>query len=298
MERISETPSIGPIVGNPHTGRVVGTSNDASTRNNLLADCSRCFGLCCVALPFTASADFAITKAAGEPCRHLAPDFGCGIHSSLRDRGFPGCTVYDCFGAGQRVAQFTYAGRNWREAPESAAQMFAVFPVVRQLHELLWYLEEAIERSSDGLRTRAVALRAATAALADRPADQLLEVDVPAHRERVNEVLLEISVLVRSATGRKQKNRRGADLVGARLRGADLRGANLRGAYLIGADLRSADLRDADLIGADLRGADLRQADLSTALFLTQFQVNAARGNSGTSIPPTLTRPSQWPASQ
>ncbi|WP_231988192.1 pentapeptide repeat-containing protein [Nakamurella panacisegetis] len=272
------------------------TGSDALPRANLLADCSRCFGLCCVALPFTASADFAVTKAAGEPCRNLAADSGCRIHSSLRQRGFAGCTVYDCFGAGQQVAQVTYAGRSWRDDPGSAAQMFAVFPVVRQLHELLWYLQEAIEKSAGELRVRAADLQTATAALTGLPAPELLEVDVATHRDRVNQVLLEVSTLVRA--DRPQKSRRGADLVGARLRGADLRGANLRGAYLIGADLRSADLREADLIGADLRGADLRRADLSTALFLTQFQLNAAHGDAVTAIPAVLTRPGDWTSPQ
>jgi uncharacterized protein YjbI with pentapeptide repeats len=72
--------------------------------------------------------------------------------------------------------------------------------------------------------------------------------------------------------------------------------ANLRGAYLIGADLRGADLRQADLIGADLRDADLRGADLTGALFLTQSQVNAARGDQTTRLPVAVTRPSHWTA--
>ena len=66
----------------------------------LRADCERCFGLCCVAPAFSASADFAIDKPAGHPCPHLRPDFRCGIHTDLRGRGFRGCAVYDCFGAG------------------------------------------------------------------------------------------------------------------------------------------------------------------------------------------------------
>ena len=120
----------------------------AGGRVNLLADCANCFGLCCVALPFAASADFAIDKPAGQPCPNLQQDSRCGIHQSLRTKGFPGCTVYDCFGAGQQVAQMTYHGRDWRQAPATAHQMFDVFRVMRQLHELLWYLAEALTRRS------------------------------------------------------------------------------------------------------------------------------------------------------
>ena len=60
----------------------------------------RCAGLCCVAPAFAASADFAIDKPAGRPCPNLRDDFRCGIHAELRERGFPGCEVFDCFGAG------------------------------------------------------------------------------------------------------------------------------------------------------------------------------------------------------
>ena len=110
----------------------------------LRADCSRCFALCCVALPFTASADFARDKAAGTPCPNLGGDHRCGIHDRLRPEGFTGCTVYDCFGAGQKVSQVTFGGRDWRAEPGTARRMFAAFGIMRQLHELLWYLEEAL----------------------------------------------------------------------------------------------------------------------------------------------------------
>jgi uncharacterized protein YjbI with pentapeptide repeats len=259
----------------------------------LLADCESCFGLCCVALPFAASADFATDKDAGRPCHNLRDDFRCSIHTQLRQRGFPGCTVFDCFGAGQKVSQVTFEGRSWREEPGSARQMYAVFPVMRQLHELLWYLAEAL--TLEAAQPVHDALRQAleeTDRLTRDDAGVLEKLDVAAHRGRVNELLLRTSELARA--GLKGKERRGADLIGARLKGAGLRGANLRGAYLIGADLRGADLRQADLIGADLRGAELSGADLTGALFLTQAQVNAAKGDTATRLPAALTRPSHW----
>ena len=90
------------------------------TRTELHADCARCFGLCCVALPFARSADFAVDKPAGTPCTNLQEDFRCGIHGALRERGFAGCTVFDCFGAGQKVSQVTFGGQDWRRAPGTA----------------------------------------------------------------------------------------------------------------------------------------------------------------------------------
>jgi hypothetical protein len=252
----------------------------------LRADCSRCFGLCCVAPAFARSADFAVDKPAGRPCVNLLADSRCGIHDELRERGFPGCTVYDCFGAGQRVA--AEFGRDWRAAPETAARMFAAFECVRDLHELLWYLTDALARPAAAPVHDE--LRGALAGTERLAGGEPSRARVNAQRAAVDEWLTKASELVRG-DGRAL---RGADLMGHDLAGADLRGANLRGAYLIGATLSGADLRDADVIGADLRGADLAGADLSTTLYLTRFQVAAARGDGRTALPESLERPPHW----
>ncbi|RSS50717.1 pentapeptide repeat-containing protein, partial [Streptomyces sp. WAC06614] len=240
------------------------------------ADCSRCFALCCVALPFARSADFAVDKAAGTPCRNLRQDFRCGIHSDLRASGFPGCTVFDCFGAGQQVSQVTFGGRDWRAHPETRQQMFEVFPVQRQLHELLFYVTEAL--TLHAARPVHAELRRALATTEDLVAAdpaRLAAADVGALRQDINTLLLRTSELVRATVPGKKRNHRGADLMGARLADADLRGATLRGAYLIAADLRRADLRTADparLAAADV-GA-LRQ-DINTLLLRTSELVRA-----------------------
>ncbi|WP_151736345.1 pentapeptide repeat-containing protein ['Paenibacillus yunnanensis' Narsing Rao et al. 2020] len=275
----------------------------AAARERLSADCGSCFGLCCTALRFSASADFAADKAAGQPCPNLQPDFRCGVHTRLRELGFRGCTVFDCFGAGQFVSQETFGGVSWREAPETAEAMFAVFPVMHQLHELLWYLEEARSlQAAEPLAGALAAVQARVEACTQLPPGELRSLDVAALRGDVNELLLRSSELARSAAlralqpqpGRRKAYGRGADLIGARLRGADLRALSLRGAYLIAADLRGASLQAADLIGADLRDADLSGADLTGAIFLTQAQLNAAKGDAGTRLPPAFTRPPHW----
>ncbi|MET9429625.1 MULTISPECIES: pentapeptide repeat-containing protein [unclassified Streptomyces] len=274
--------------------------NDTLQLDTLRGDCANCFGLCCVALPFTASADFAVGKPAGTPCGNLRDDFRCGIHTRLRDEGFPGCTVYDCFGAGQKVSQVTFGGRDWRRNPDTAQAMFAAFPVVRQLHELLRYLAEVLElepaRPLHGEVRRALDDTERLTLLS--PAE-LAALDLGAQRRVVGDLLQRAAELVRAGVPgarSKKKNRRGADLMGARLTGADLRGASLRGAYLIAADLTGADLRQADLLGADLRDARLAGADLTGALFLTQPQLNAARGDARTVLPARLARPAHWEA--
>lgn len=194
----------------PREGRPaveVRCSQDPSLR----PDCGQCFGLCCVAPAFGKSPDFAIDKEAGQPCPNLDAEFGCIIHASLRERGFPGCTVYDCFGAGQQVAQVTFGGRDWRRHPGTARQMFQAFAVVRRLHEMLWCL--------DGARGLGPA-RPLLGELSDAFDDikrltygspgELAGLDVAACQRRVDALLLRTGELVRAAApGRGQRETEG-----------------------------------------------------------------------------------------
>jgi hypothetical protein len=284
----------------PGPGRGDAARGDAD-RADLRADCTRCAGLCCVAPAFAASADFALDKPAGRPCPHLQPDCRCGIHDSLRDRGFPGCTAFDCFGAGQHVVQGTFAGRDWRAGPEVAAAVFTAFGVMRQLHELLWHLTEARRLAAgSALDGDLEAALTRTRAQTELDPGGLGELDVAAARRETGVLLDQVADLARRrlldrAPAPRTLDHRGADLMGADLRRVDLRGAVLRGAYLIGADLRGVDLLAADLLGADLRAADVRGTDLAGALFLTQPQLEAARGDGGTALPAWAARPGHWP---
>ncbi|PGC27649.1 oxetanocin A resistance protein [Bacillus pseudomycoides] len=273
--------------------------------NSLRADCESCFGLCCVALPFAVSADFAINKDAGKPCSNLQSDFRCSIHKNLRKSGFKGCTVFECFGAGQKVSQVTFEGVDWIEGPEHAKKMYDVFPIMHQLHEMLWYLNEALTlKVTSPIYGEIRDVIEETERLSRLSPDLLMKIDVPLHRADVNTLLLRTSELVwmesrheyKGSQKNKRPDHRGADLMGANLKKANLRGANLRGAYLIAADLRGADLRMADFIGADLRDADLSGANLTDTIFLTQVQINAAKGDASTKLPSLLSRPAHWSA--
>ena len=257
---------------------------------SLAADCSRCVGLCCVAPAFAASADFAFSKPAGVACRHLAPDASCTIHDRLIPSGFPGCVAYDCFGAGQRVVALFGGG------PRSAP-MLSAYETVRQLHELLWYVADALSRppAAPVHAALADARRAIEAAIAGGPSS-IEATDPAAHRATVAPLLRRASALTRAAvppaagrpgmdgrrpdraspahqrpnpdaTGRDLAGRdlAGGDLAGRDLSGRDLAGRYLAGRDLAGRDLSRADLSTASLIGADLRGAGLQVADLLAA---------------------------------
>ena len=187
-----------------------------------------------------------------------------------------------------------FHGLDWRRAPQTAQQMFEVFPIVRDLHELLWYLTEALAfQAARQLHGELGLALEKTEHLTQSSPAALMELDMVAHRQEVNTLLQRTSELVRAGV-RQKKDHRGADLIGARLQYADLRGANLRGAYLIGADLRGANLNMADLTGADFRDADLRGADLTRSIFLIQSQLDAAKGDAATKLPSSLTRPLHW----
>ena len=176
-----------------------------------------------------------------------------------------------------------------------AQEMFVVFAIMRDLHELLWYLNAALALPAahtlfDELRQALTTLENLT----HGHAQALKALDVSAQRQSVNLLLLRASELVRAEVQQKKKEYRGMDLVRANFKGADLRGANLRGACLIGANLRDADLQLADLLGADLRDADLRGAKLRQGLFLLQSQLDSARGNHTTTLPSSLMYPIHW----
>ncbi|GAB2681911.1 pentapeptide repeat-containing protein [Thalassiella azotivora] len=267
---------------------------DAPGRGDLVARCEDCVALCCVVPGFTASDEFAVDKPPGTPCPHLLATHRCGIHATLRRRGFPGCTAYDCFGAGQHVTAHVLRGRDVLTDPAARTTATRALGPARDLHELLWYVTEALGLPGTAhLRSALRRQRSDVLALRDRLPD-VDGADVDDLRGRVNAVLREAALAARADGGTPGPDRHGTHLVGADLRRTDLRRAGLRGALLLGADLRGADLTLTDLTGADLRGADLRGADLRRALFLTRTQVGGARGDQQTALPDWLPPPDHW----
>ncbi|MGE5628951.1 MAG: pentapeptide repeat-containing protein [Solirubrobacterales bacterium] len=263
--------------------------------NTLKADCKNCFGFCCIALYFSKSEGFPVNKDSGKPCPNLNTDFKCKVHSKLSKLGLKGCIAYDCFGAGQQTAWITYGGKDWRKYPETADEMFKVFLIMHKLHEMLWYLSEAVllESSPELLK-----IINETIEITNLKAESILKIDIDSHREKVNILLLKTSKLIQNRYKTKKsalKYKRlfgGAyDMVGKDLRKVDLAGENLSGAYMIAANLSGVDLSGTDLLGADLRDADLSDANLTNSIYITQGQINSAKGNKGTKLPYYITVP-------
>ncbi|WP_082332527.1 pentapeptide repeat-containing protein [Lysinibacillus contaminans] len=271
-------------------------------RENLYSDCSQCFGLCCIALNIVTSSDFAMNKPAGKPCPNLQTGFRCDIHEHLREKGFRGCTVFDCLGAGQMVSHHTFKGQSWRVNPAIGEKMFRVFPIMEQLYEMMAYVSEALSYSlTSSLRKDLSVQLEQLETLTKSDDNALLALDMMKYRMPINELLLKISLYIRNeliatitSKNKRKLEYRGVDWMGKKFRGKDLRATDLRGAYLIAADLQDADLRGVDFIGADLRDANVSGANLSTSMFLTQMQINSANGNLQTKLPSHIQRPFHW----
>lgn len=167
-------------------------------RPDLVSDCRSCDALCCVATSFDASEDFAFSKAAGVPCPHLALDHRCTIHAALIERGFLGCAVYDCYGAGPKVT------RRFAGSGSSQRQRHAAFMAIRIVHELLWQLLEASAMCPAGHEDLAGELaREVTAleALAQAPTSALDASHLEPHESHVGTLLRRLGHALRGKSG-------------------------------------------------------------------------------------------------
>jgi len=180
--------------------------------------------------------------------------------------------------------------------------MFEVFLIMRQLHEMLWYLTECLSlECAHSIQSELRTILERTEKLTRLSPKSIIELNVEAHRTNVNDLILQTSELVRTkyrygqkAPSKRNKVSQGLDYFGSDIRKVNLRGANLEGACLIASDLRGVDLSGADLIGADMRGANISAANLANSIFLTQAQINTTKGESSTKLPISLVRPKQW----
>jgi hypothetical protein len=164
----------------------------------LVADCSRCQGLCCVTLAFDQGDYFGFSKNANEPCRHLGATNRCAIHASLLRRGHAGCARYDCYGAGQRVTQL-FPNQTWRDGPETARRMFRVFIALQELNELRALLHTAaglaLPEPSAAERTT---LLSQLDTVSRASASEISALDPASHRARVHAFLRSLRGSVQS----------------------------------------------------------------------------------------------------
>jgi uncharacterized protein YjbI with pentapeptide repeats len=261
----------------------------------LKIDCSNCCGICCIALYCSKAEGFPADKEAGTPCKNLMPDFRCRAHTKLPQLKLKGCMAFDCMGAGQKVTQNIFGGANWHTSPQYEEQMFQGFFKVYQLHQMLWYLMDGkCILSAEPLTEEIVALIDENRRMTGLSPDEILMLNLDAYQADVNHVLKEISALVRFELNLPDDGKHTTDYIGKNFNKANLRGKDFSMSLLIAANLESCNLYGANFLGADLRDANLNDADLSQSIFLTQMQINSAKGSRGTKLPSTLTYPETW----
>lgn len=264
----------------------------AALEKKLKIDCNKCSGLCCVALFCTKTDGFPANKEAGIPCKHLVSDFRCYIHSKLVDKNMRGCLAYDCFGAGQKVTQDCYPNVTWKTHPEKANEIFEVFLIVFQLHQMEWYLLESLSLITDKqLQANIEALISENEQITNQPSDKILKFNNEKYRLKVNHVLKQVSDMITTDSAEEAHSK---DCSGRNFKKANLNAKNFSMALLIAANLEGCSLQGTNFLGTDMRDANIKNTDLSSCVFLTQMQINSAKGNHNTKLPKNLSHPVSW----
>lgn len=268
-------------------------SKYSDLEDRLKIDCEKCSGLCCVALCCMKSDGFPANKEAGVPCQYLRSDFRCDIHEKLAIKNMRGCLAYDCFGAGQKVTQNCFPRINWKSSPEHANEIFQVFQTVFQLHQMEWHLLEAFSLTADErLKSDIESLICENERLTSLPLNEILRLNIEPYRLNVNSILKRLISMITVTSNEKN----GKDYLGQNFKQANLNHTDFSMALLIAADFEGCSLQGANFLGADMRDANIKNTDLSSSVFLTQMQINSAKGNANTKLPYRISRPISWPA--
>lgn len=255
----------------------------------LKTNCSKCSGLCCVALFFFKMDGFPKDKKAGEPCDNLLNNFQCKIHTQLEDKNLKGCIGYDCFNAGEHVTQFIYQGKTYRDLPNRAMEIFDIFMIISQLFQARYYLLEVLTLEiSSKMKEKIEWLIVENKKICNYSFNELLSFNLNAYKNKINPILKQICLQLN-----KNKNVPTVFL-GKNFEGKDMTNLDLSTKLLIAANFKGCRFENTIFLGADTRDTDFSNADLKKAVFLTQGQINSAKGNRNTKLPNHLNYPVTW----
>lgn len=255
-------------------------------------NCAHCSGLCCVALYFSKLDGFPKNKEAGTPCHHLQETYQCNIHATLKQRGLKGCMSYDCFGAGQYITQRLYTKPDWKSIMRNnAEQIFQSYSTILHIQQTLWYLNECSRLCLSGAEHQSIhALCQEGTLLKEQSIETLATLNLQPFTHKANTFLKNVChMYATQKSTNKSKNYLGKDLSKQQLQGYDFSMS-----LLIGANLEDAELYGAMFLGTDMRDTNICNTDLRHCLFLTQIQMNAAKGNDKTLLPAHISRPTTW----
>lgn len=258
-------------------------------------NCEKCCGLCCVALYFTKSDGFPKNKEMGIACENLQTDYKCKVHSKLSQKMLKGCIAYDCFGAGQYVTSHLKSLPNWLTLSQKEAnKIFNSYLVVLKVHQTLWYLSQCLILGlPQSEKEQAKLLIKEGNTLVAKSVEMLAILDTKPFCERSNKYLKQICALYQPSFSKTSKAP-SKNYMGKNMKRKKLAGKDFSMSLLIAADLEQAILHGANFLGADMRDSNICNTDLSNCLFLTQIQINTAKGNNNTILPPYLHKPLIW----
>lgn len=261
---------------------------------DLKVDCSKCSGLCCTALFFSKIDGFPENKVAGKPCTKLKNDYKCTIHHELEKRNMKGCIGYDCFGAGQHVTQYIYKGETWQTSKELSEEMFNVFVIIFQLYQIRYFLEEAIlVIPAKELWSDIENFINENKTICNSTPQSIINFDIEGYRNRVNIILRQVSASILKCF-KNSDNRKLTDFLGRSFKNRDMSGLDLSMKLLIATNFDNCTFHGTIFLGADTRDTDFSNADLREAVFLSQGQINSAKGNKNTKLPYHLDYPVTW----
>lgn len=261
---------------------------------SLKTNCSQCSGLCCTALFFSEMDGFPENKQAGKPCLNLQKNFRCKIHGELEKRKMKGCIGYDCFGAGQQVTQSIYSGKTWQNTPGQAKEIFDVYIAVFQLYQIRYFLLEAMAiLPAKVLRNNIKPLIEENEIICNSKPQDIVKFNIENHRSKANVFLKQVcNLLQKSLCCRNTKCP--SDFLGKNFENKDFSGLDFSTKLLIAANFNNCVFTGTIFLGADTRDADFSNVDLRDAVFLSQGQVNSAKGNRNTKLPQYLDYPFAW----
>lgn len=260
----------------------------------LKSDCSKCSGLCCTALFFSKTDGFPENKSEGKPCLNLQKDFRCKIHGELEKSKMKGCIGYDCFGAGQQVTQIIYSGQTWWDMPKKAKEIFDVFVVVFQLFQIRYFLLEAMTiLPARTLNEEIKAQIEENERICNCEPQNILMFDRENYKNKVNVLLKQVCSLLQKSLCCENK-KIPSNFLGKDFKNKDMSGLDLSTKLLIAANFNHCVFDGTIFLGADTRDTDFSNADLREAVFLSQGQINSAKGNRNTKLPQYLDYPITW----
>jgi hypothetical protein len=205
-----------------------------------------------------------------------------------------GCIGYDCFGAGQHVTQYIYKGEAWQTSQGQSKEIFDAFVMVFQLYQIRYFLEESkIIIPAKELWSDIQNLINKNEALCNSTPQSILEVDIRSYRSKVNIILRQVCNCVIKCF-KDSDNKKLTEFLGRNFKKRDMSGLDLSMKLLIATNFDSCIFDGTIFLGADTRDTNFSNADLREAAFLTQGQINSAKGNRNTKLPKHLDYPITW----